>query len=92
MRLPSVFRRTPFRLTLLFLALFATAASALLLYIYFVSRAEAETRAETGIRRELSTLTAIYRERGMLVSVDGEGSVDEVAERIFAVLDKVERA
>ena len=33
MRLPSVFRRTPFRLTLLFLALFATAASALLLFV-----------------------------------------------------------
>jgi len=65
MRLPSVFRRTPFRLTLLFLALFAAAASALLLYIYFASRAEAATRAEADIRRELSALTAIYRERGV---------------------------
>lgn len=64
MRLPSVFRRTPFRLTLIFLALFATAASALLLYIYFASRSESATRAEADIRRELATLTAIYRERG----------------------------
>lgn len=64
MRLPSVVRRTPFRLTLLFLALFASAASALLLYIYFASRDDAATRAESGIRRELAALTAIYRERG----------------------------
>ncbi len=65
MRLPSVFRRTPFRLTLLFLALFATAASALLLFIYFASRTEAETRAQADVRRELSAMTAIYRERGV---------------------------
>lgn len=64
MRLPSVFRRTPFRLTLSFLALFATAASALLLYIYFASQSEAADRARSGIRRELATLTAIYQERG----------------------------
>lgn len=64
MRLPSVFRRTPFRLTLSFLALFALAASALLFYIYFASRAEAEGRAQAGIQRELDALTAIYRERG----------------------------
>ncbi len=67
-----------------------------------VKRASIEGRAddnEETIRRrmevykaETEPLMAIYRERGMLVSVDGEGSVDEVAERIFAVLDKVERA
>ena len=34
MRLPRIFRTTPFRLTLLFLALFASAASAFLAYIY----------------------------------------------------------
>lgn len=65
MRLPSLFRRTPFRLTLLFLALFATAASALLLYIYVASKAEAEARAEGDIRREVAALTAVYRERGV---------------------------
>ena len=37
MRLPSLFRRTPFRLTLLFLALFAAAASAILAYVYVAS-------------------------------------------------------
>lgn len=64
MRLPSVFRRTPFRLTLSFLALFAAVASALLLYIYFASRSEASDRAREGIRQELEALTAVYRERG----------------------------
>lgn len=65
MRLPSVFRRTPFRLTLSFLALFATAASALLLYVYFASQSEAANRARAGVERELSTLEGIYRERGV---------------------------
>lgn len=65
MRLPSLFRRTPFRLTLLFLALFTTAAAALLLYIYVASRSEAETQAKADIQRELAALTAIYRERGV---------------------------
>ena len=65
MKLPSLFRRTPFRLTLLFLALFATAASALLLYIYVASKSEAEARAEADIRREVAALTAIYRQRGV---------------------------
>ena len=64
MRLPSVFRRTPFRLTLLFLALFAAASSALLLFIYFASSNEAETRTRSEIERELAALTAIYRARG----------------------------
>ena len=36
-RLPSVFRNTAFRLTLLFLALFAASASAFLGYIYGVT-------------------------------------------------------
>jgi signal transduction histidine kinase len=63
-RLPSVFRRTPFRLTLLFLALFATAASALLAYIYVATASEARRRAEADVRREVAALTAVYRERG----------------------------
>ncbi|MEL4505069.1 adenylate kinase [Luteococcus sp. H138] len=64
-----------------------------------VKRAEIEGRAddnEETIRRrmevyaeETAPLLAIYQERGMLVRVDGEGSVDEVAARIFAALDKV---
>jgi signal transduction histidine kinase len=64
MRLPSLLRRTPFRLTLLFLALFAAAASAILLYVYMTSAQEARARAEADVRAEMTVLSGIYRERG----------------------------
>ena len=64
MRLPSLLRRTPFRLTLLFLALFAAAASAILAWVYFASASEARTRAEREVRGEMQVLTGIYTERG----------------------------
>lgn len=93
MRLPSVFRRTPFRLTLLFLALFATAASALLLFIYFASRSEAETRAQTDVRRELSALTAIYRERGVAaLNVELIDRTSKGGPYIFLLMDADGRA
>jgi signal transduction histidine kinase len=65
MRLPSLFRRTPFRLTLLFLALFAAVAAAVLAYVYVASAQEARTRTERSVRGELQILTGIYRERGI---------------------------
>ncbi len=65
MRLPSLLRRTPFRLTLLFLALFAAAASAILAYVYFASAAEARAKAERDVRAETQVLTGIYRARGV---------------------------
>ena len=64
MRLPSLFRRTPFRLTLLFLALFATAAAAVLAWVYVASANEARLRAEEAVRAEVTTLTGIYDARG----------------------------
>ena len=64
MKLPSVFRRTPFRLTLLFLALFVTTASAVLAYVYIASASEARARAEASVKAEVDALTAIYRTRG----------------------------
>lgn len=64
MRLPSLFRRTPFRLTLLFLALFATAAAAVLAWVYVASANEARLRAEEAVRTEVTTLTGIYDARG----------------------------
>jgi len=64
MKLPSLLRRTPFRLTLLFLALFAAAASAILFYVYMTSASEARAKAEADVRAELTVLTGIYRERG----------------------------
>lgn len=64
MKLPSLLRRTPFRLTLLFLALFAAAASAILAWVYFASASEARTQAERDVRGEMQVLTGIYNERG----------------------------
>ena len=64
MKLPSLLRRTPFRLTLLFLALFAAAASAILAWVYFASATEARTKAERDVRGEMQVLTGIYKERG----------------------------
>ena len=46
MRLPSVFRRTPFRLTLLFLAPVATAASARLASLSLATASEPRRPAE----------------------------------------------
>jgi len=65
MRLPSLFRRTPFRLTLLFLALFAAAAGAILAYVYMASAGEARAQAQSEVRGEVNGLLAIYRARGV---------------------------
>ena len=50
---------------------------------------------EDVIRRRLEVyaeqtapLTDLYRERGLLVQVDGTGDVDEVTSRILTALDK----
>jgi adenylate kinase len=61
-----------------------------------LKRAEVEGRAddtEEVVRermaiyhRETKPLSDAYRERGLLVEVDGEGSMDEVFERIVAAL------
>ena len=60
MRLPSLFRTTPFRLTLLFLALFAGAASAFLAYIYGVTVLEVTRMADVSITREAQSLEGVY--------------------------------
>lgn len=65
MRLPSLLRRTPFRLTLLFLALFAAAASAILAWVYFASADAARTKAERDVGGEMQVLTGIYEARGL---------------------------
>ncbi len=64
MRLPRLFRTTPFRLTLLFLALFAAAASAFLAYIYVATAGEVTRRADAAITREMQSLEAVYRRGG----------------------------
>ena len=65
MRLPRIFRTTPFRLTLLFLALFASAASAFLAYIYVATAGEATRRTDQEIAREMHSLVAAYDRAGI---------------------------
>ncbi len=65
MRLPRIFRTTPFRLTLLFLALFASAASAFLAYIYVATAGEATRRTDQEITREMRSLVAAYDRAGL---------------------------
>ena len=65
MRLPRLFRTTTFRLTLLIVALFAAAASALLAYIYVATADEAARRTDQEITREMGSLTAIYGRAGL---------------------------
>ena len=61
MRLPRIFRTTPFRLTLLFLALFASAAFFFLAYIYVATAGEVTRRADAEITAEMASLEAAYR-------------------------------
>ncbi len=64
-----------------------------------LKRAEIEGRAddtEDVIRRRLEVYSAeteplisVYAERGLVVSVDGMGEIDEVQQRIFDALDDI---
>src|SRR3954466_15104141 len=65
-KLPRIFRTTPFRLTLLFLALFASAASAFLAYIYVATAGEATRRTDREITREMRSLVAAYDRAGAM--------------------------
>jgi signal transduction histidine kinase len=64
MRLPRLLRTTPFRLTLLFLALFAAAAIAFLAYIYLATAGEVSRRADAALVHEAHSLEAVYRAGG----------------------------
>ena len=64
MRLPSLFRTTPFRLTLLFVALFAGAASAFLAYIYVVTVGEVNRLADAAQTIEIHSLEGVYSATG----------------------------
>lgn len=65
MRVPRLFRTTAFRLTLLFLALFASAASAFLVYIYIATAGDVTDRADARVRREMVSLERIYAAGGL---------------------------
>ena len=64
MRLPSLVRTTPFRLTLVYLALFAGSAAAFLAYIYVATAGEVTRRADEEIGREMASLQAVYDRGG----------------------------
>ncbi len=66
MRLPRLLRTTPFRLTLLFLAVFAAAASAFLAYIYLATAGEVSRRADASVSREMTSLAALDRASGAM--------------------------
>lgn len=85
MRLPRIFRTTPFRLTLLFLAMFAAAAAAFLAYAYLATAGEVTRRADDDIRREMNSLEAIYR-RGGAASLNQALIERAVGERPFLYL------
>ena len=65
MRLPALIRTTPFRLTLMFLAVFALAAAAFLFYIYAVTAGEVTRRADAEIAAEMRSLETVYRQGGL---------------------------
>ena len=65
MRLPAPFRTTPFRLTLMFLAVFLLAAAALLFYIYAVTAGEVTRLSDQEIAAEMRSLETVYRQGGI---------------------------
>lgn len=65
MRTPGLFRTTPFRLTLLFLAFFAAGAGAFLIYIYLATAGEVERRARFEVGRDVRALTRAYARGGV---------------------------
>lgn len=73
MRKPALLRTTPFRLTLLFLALFAAGAGAFLIYIFLATAGEVNRRARFEIERDVQALTRAY----------GRGGVDAVNQGVI---------
>ena len=65
MRLPSIFRTTAFRLTLLFLALFSASAAAFLAYIYLATANEVSRQADGEVKREMASLQTVYARGGV---------------------------
>jgi signal transduction histidine kinase len=73
---PALFRTTPFRLTVVLLALFSTAAAALLIYIYISTVHEVTKFADRDIAVEMKILENAYDHGGT------EGLKAVMAERI----------
>lgn len=65
MRTPTLFRTAPFRLTLLFLALFTGASSVFVAYVYIATAGEVARRANATIDHELISLDTVFRRGGV---------------------------
>lgn len=89
MRLPRIFRTTPFRLTVLILIWFAAAAAAFLAYIYVATADEATRRTDQEIRREMSSLVAAYERAG--VNAVNQSLIERAASEkpfLYLLMDK----
>jgi signal transduction histidine kinase len=64
MRLPPLFRTTAFRLTLLFVLLFAASAGAFLAYVYLSTAGEVTRVADRAVLQEAHALEAVERTGG----------------------------
>jgi len=64
MRLPPLFRTTAFRLTLLFLLLFAASAALFLAYIYWTTSSSVTRVADWMVMQEARTMEGAYRSGG----------------------------
>ncbi|WP_158916188.1 HAMP domain-containing sensor histidine kinase [Caulobacter sp. S45] len=85
MRLPALARTTPFRLTLIFLSLFATVAAIFLAYIYIATAGEVTRQADREIGREFDSLQAVYA-RGGITALNQEVIQRSVGDRPFVYL------
>jgi signal transduction histidine kinase len=83
-RLPPVFRTTPFRLTLLFLALFAGAAASFLVYVYVATAGETIRRTDRDIDREIASLEMAHRLGG--VDAVNQSIIERTADGSFEYL------
>jgi signal transduction histidine kinase len=82
-------RTTPFRLTVLFLLLFAGASTLFLGYIYVATAGEAERSADAAIVREARSLEGVYRDGGF--SALNQAVIDRSSSTrgfLYLVMDK----
>ena len=87
MRLPALLRTTPFRLTLLFVGLFAGAAMALFIYLYAVTAGEVARTADVGVAREMKSLELVYSTGGIAALKSALADRVDRGQFIYALLD-----
>ena len=91
MRLPALLRTTPFRLTLLFVGLFAGAATALFIYLYAVTAGEVTRTADAGVAREMKSLELVYSTGGLAALKPALAERVDRGQFIYVLLDPAGR-